>query len=314
MGSRLLGHLRCCHGETAPCLALRRWRWRRSRSQTSARWSAGCKRARFLLRGVKSRGIKWGDKNNKSQRMSLGSKPSSHHSRVWVFALGNWAAPRRWGSVQPHIHIPQKLCGTPEQAAAGREDSGEQEYGAGNRYDEFAGVVLPPNCPTVPAQLLWELFLHASLDRGHCQVLLHQIHALVHVYLWMEKHTQLTYVCIKGNTRDPPMGRRVKTGLQWRSVTLQLLVPLWCSEASYREQPFLICQIPVMGWGIVPLLRQRRCFLWPCPSQPRSLHNPPPHIYTVHIHRTWISERLDKKHLWLKRMTESFSYITGDSH
>lgn len=71
--------------------------------------------------------------------------------------------------------------------------------------------------------------------------------------------------------------------LLWRSGTPQALVPQWCSEFSYREQLSLVFQPPAMGWGIVPRRHQRMCFLWPCLSQPRPPHSPPPHTYTKHV-------------------------------
>lgn len=56
---------------------------------------------------------------------NMSSESSSHLSRVWVFAVGNWAAPRRWRSFPPHTGIPIKLGGTPGLTPAGRRDPGE---------------------------------------------------------------------------------------------------------------------------------------------------------------------------------------------
>ncbi len=82
--------------------------------------------------------------------------------------------------------------------------------------------------------------------------------------------------------------------LLWRSGTLQVLVPLWCSEVSYREQLVLVCQPPETGWRIAPPRGQRRCFLWPCPSQPRSPRSPGPQTYTGHVQRHWLNRQCEQ--------------------
>lgn len=44
----------------------------------------------------------------------------SHRSPVYLFAVGNWAAPQRSRSFPPHTGIQLKLCGTPELMTAER--------------------------------------------------------------------------------------------------------------------------------------------------------------------------------------------------
>lgn len=123
-------HLPCCHREMAQCLARHRWHWQRNHSQMCSHWSAGRKVATILLRETKAWGLK--SRRNKKKKSSnnrigsnMSSKSSSHLSQVWVFAVGNWAAPRRWRSFPPHTGIPIKLGGTPGLTPAGRRDPGE---------------------------------------------------------------------------------------------------------------------------------------------------------------------------------------------
>lgn len=112
--------LPCCHGEMAQCLARHQSHWQQNHSQMFCHWLAGCKPARIFLRGErnlsneKKKGGWGGVKEMIGQSSNPSCESSSHHSQVWVFAVGNWAAPLRWRSFPPHTGIPEKLCGTPE--------------------------------------------------------------------------------------------------------------------------------------------------------------------------------------------------------
>lgn len=119
-------YLHCCHGETAQCWARHRWHWQQNHSQMFCRWSAGCKLARIRLRGEKrsrSEKLKGRKRERGKDESEFRSVSGSHHSQLWVFAAGSWAAPQRWRSFPPHTDIPVKLYGTPEQ----RRDPGEEE-------------------------------------------------------------------------------------------------------------------------------------------------------------------------------------------
>lgn len=56
----------------------------------------------------------WGFKKGSNKRIVSNTKSTPHPSQEWLFAVGNWAAPQRWGSFPPHTGIPIKHCGTPE--------------------------------------------------------------------------------------------------------------------------------------------------------------------------------------------------------
>lgn len=67
-------------------------------------------RSSWVLEIQKVLGIQKGKQQNNVSNTE--SRP--HPSQAWLFAVGNWAAPQRWGSFPPHTGIPIKHCGTPE--------------------------------------------------------------------------------------------------------------------------------------------------------------------------------------------------------